>query len=94
MHIRTTQEMLEEFSFLDQDLAYEIVVTNTNKIADMIEEVEVIIQTGGVPFSPRIENSVETVTDMVYKKQLSGMEILYHLILKREYQKSYMEIVF
>ena len=68
MHIRTTKEMLEEFSFLDKDLAYEIVVENTNKIADMIEEVEVIIQTGGVPFSPRIENSVETVTDMVYKK--------------------------
>lgn len=68
MHIRTTEEMLEEFSFLGSDLAYEIVVTNTNKIADMIEEVEVIIQTGGVPFSPRIENSVETVTEMVYKK--------------------------
>lgn len=68
MHIRTTQEMLEEFSFLEPDLAYEIVVTNTNKIADQIEEVEVIIQTGGVPFSPRIENSVETVTEMVYNK--------------------------
>ena len=68
MHIRTTKEMLEEFSFLGSDLAYEIVVTNTNKIADMIEEVEVIIQTGGVPFSPRIENSVETVTEMVYNK--------------------------
>ena len=68
MHIRTTREMLEEFSFLGSDLAYEIVVENTNKIADMIEEVEVIIQTGGVPFSPRIENSVETVTEMVYKK--------------------------
>ena len=68
MHIRTTEEMLNEFSFLGKDLAYEIVVENTNKIADMIEEVEVIIQTGGVPFSPRIENSVETVTEMVYKK--------------------------
>ncbi len=68
MHIRTTEEMLEEFAFLGSDLAYEIVVENTNKIADMIEEVEVIIQTGGVPFSPRIENSVETVTKMVYKK--------------------------
>lgn len=68
MHIRTTQEMLDEFAFLGEDLAYEIVVTNTNKIADMIEEVEVIIQTGGVPFSPRIEHSVETVTDLVYTK--------------------------
>ena len=68
MHIRTTEEMLQEFAFLGKDLAYEIVVLNTNKIADMIEEVEVIIQTGGVPFSPRIENSVETVTEMVYKK--------------------------
>lgn len=68
MHIRTTDEMLEEFAFLGQDLAYEIVVTNSNKIADMIEEVEVIIQTGGVPFSPRIDKSVETVTDLVYTK--------------------------
>ena len=68
MHIRTTREMLDEFAFLGEELAYEIVVTNTNKIRDMIEEVEVIIQTGGVPFSPRIENSVETVTKMVYEK--------------------------
>lgn len=67
-HIRTTREMLDEFSFLDPDLAYEIVVTNSNKIADMIEEVEVIIQTGGVPFSPRIDKSVETVTELVYTK--------------------------
>ena len=68
MHIRTTKEMLDEFAFLGEDLAYEIVVTNSNKIADMIEEVEVIIQTGGVPFSPRIDNSIETVTDLVYTK--------------------------
>lgn len=68
MHIRTTKEMLEEFAFLGSEEAYEIVVTNSNKIADMIEEVEVIIQTGGVPFSPRIENSVETVTELVYTK--------------------------
>ncbi|MGM9969249.1 MAG: PolC-type DNA polymerase III [Anaeroplasma sp.] len=38
MHLRTTNEMLEEFAFLGSDLAYEIVVTNTNKIADMVEK--------------------------------------------------------
>ena len=37
-HFRTTSEMLTDFSFLDSDLAYEIVVTNTNKILDMVEE--------------------------------------------------------
>ncbi|MBE6155006.1 MAG: PolC-type DNA polymerase III [Firmicutes bacterium] len=68
MHFRTTDEMLQEFSFLGEDLANEIVVTNSNKIADMIEEVEVIIQTGGVPFSPKIDKSVETVTELVYTK--------------------------
>lgn len=71
MHFRTTQEMLDEFAFLGEELAYEIVVTNTNKIADMIENVEVIIQTGGVPFSPKIDKSVETVTDLVYTKAAS-----------------------
>lgn len=55
MHFRTTKEMLNDFDFLDKDLAYEIVVTNTNKIADMVEEIEVIIDTHGIPFSPRVK---------------------------------------
>ena len=67
-YFRTTDEMLEEFSFLGSDLAKEIVITNTNKIADMCETYEVIIDTGGIPFSPKIDNSIETVIDMVYKK--------------------------
>ena len=67
-YLRTTDEMLEEFSFLGEDIAKEIVITNTNKIANMCEEYEVIIDTGGIPFSPKIENSVKTVIDMVYKK--------------------------
>ena len=36
-HFRSTSEMLSEFDFLDKDLAYEIVVKNTNKIMNMIE---------------------------------------------------------
>ncbi|MEG2311183.1 MAG: PolC-type DNA polymerase III, partial [Bacilli bacterium] len=67
-HFRTTEEMLTDFAFLGEDLAYEIVVSNANKVADMIDILEVIIETGGVPFSPKIENSAAIVTDMVYKK--------------------------
>ncbi len=71
MNFKTTNEMLEAFSFLDADLAKEIVVTNTQNIAKQIEEIEVIIETGGVPFSPRIENSKEIVENMVYDKAKS-----------------------
>ncbi len=75
-HFRTTEEMLDNFSFLDKDLAYEIVVTNTNKILDMVEEIEVIPDTGGTPFSPRVKSDDEmsyldcprVVTDLVYDK--------------------------
>ena len=68
MHFYTTNEMLEAFAFLGEEKAKEIVVTNPNKVADMCEIVEVIIETGGVPFSPKIENSAQIVEDMVYTK--------------------------
>lgn len=41
LYFMTTNEMLQEFKFLDDDLAYEIVVRNTNLIADMIEKYEI-----------------------------------------------------
>ena len=44
-HYRTTKEMLDEFNFLDDKLAYDIVVTNTNKIADMIERYDLFTKT-------------------------------------------------
>ena len=76
MHFRTTREMLDDFEFLGDDLAYEIVVENTNKVLDMVEEIEVIIDTNGIPFSPRVKSDdgksyldcPSVVTDLVYEK--------------------------
>lgn len=75
-HFRTTEEMLNDFNFLGEDLAYEIVVTNTNKVLDMVEEIEVIPDTGGTPYSPRVKSDdgkeyldcPRVVTDLVYTK--------------------------
>ena len=75
-HFRTTREMLDDFEFLGDDLSYEIVVENTNKVLDMVDEIEVIIDTGGIPFSPRVKSDdgksyldcPRVVTDLVYEK--------------------------
>ncbi len=67
-YFRTTNEMLEAFSFLSEEEAKEIVIDNPNKIADMAEVIEVIIETGGIPFAPKIENCSEDTTDMVYNR--------------------------
>ena len=67
-YLKTTDEMLESFSFLPKELAEEIVIDNPNKIADQVDIIEVIIDTGGIPFAPKIPNCTETTTDMVYEK--------------------------
>ena len=75
-HFRTTNEMLDNFAFLGKDLAYEIVVSNTNKVLDMVDEIEVIIDTHGITFSPRVKaddgksylDCPRVVTDLVYDK--------------------------
>ena len=65
---RTTREMMEEFDFLgDKELIKEIVVTNPNKILDMIEEIEVV-DYPDKPYSPIIEKSQETCRDLVFDK--------------------------
>ena len=67
-YFRTTKEMLDEFAFLDdKELIKEIVITNPNKIIDMLEEIEVVVYPDK-PYSPIIEHSQETCRDMVFEK--------------------------
>ena len=65
LYFRTTDDMLEEFSYLGEEKAYEVVVTNTNLIADMCETVRPVPHN---LFAPKIENSVEDLKDLVYGK--------------------------
>ncbi len=69
-YFRTTEEMLEEFSFLPEDVREEIVIDNTYKIMDMCEEYEVV-EFPDKPYSPVIPDSQKTTTDLVYNKAQS-----------------------
>lgn len=64
-HFRTTNEMLDEMAFLGEDLAYQVVVQNTQDFADRIEEVEVV---KGDLYTPFIEKAEETVAELTYQK--------------------------
>ncbi len=65
LYLRTTEEMLEEFSYLGSEKAEEVVITNTNKIADMIEKISPIHPD---KFPPIIENSDQDLKDICFKK--------------------------
>ena len=65
LYFRTTEEMLEEFAYLGSDVAKEIVITNTNKISDMIEKISPVRPDKQPPI---IENSDETLTQICYDK--------------------------
>ena len=54
LYLRTTNEMLEEFKYLGEEKAYEVVVTNTNKVADMCEQISPISQEKCPPHIPRM----------------------------------------
>ena len=65
LHFRTTDEMLDEFKYLGEDLAYEVVVENTNKVADMVED---ILPIPNETFPPVIEGSDKELRDMCNAK--------------------------
>lgn len=65
LYFRTTDEMLEEFSYLGKDKAYEVVVTNSNLIADIFEDIKPIPDE---TYPPRIEGSDKELRSMCYEK--------------------------
>ena len=65
-YFRTTDEMLKEFSYLGEQEAKEVIITNTNKIADMVEEGIKPIPEGFYP--PKMDNAEEIVRTMTYEK--------------------------
>ena len=65
LYFRTTDDMLNEFSYLGEEKAYEVVVTNPNMIADMVETLRPVPHN---LFAPKIENSVEDLKSLVYGK--------------------------
>ena len=65
LFLHTTDERLEEFSYLGSEKAYEIVVENTNKIADMIESIDPVRPD---KCAPVIEDSDKTLTKICYDR--------------------------
>ncbi len=61
LYLRTTEEMLQEFSYLGEEKAYEVVVTNTNKISDMCEQISPISPEKCPPHIPGCEEDIKNI---------------------------------
>ena len=74
LYLRTTEEMLEEFSYLGSEKAEEVVITNTNRIADMCERISPV-RPDKCP--PVIENSDQTLRSICYNRahEIYGEEL-------------------
>lgn len=65
LYLKTTEEMLKEFAYLGEDRAYEVVITNPNKIADMLDPIRPIPREN---YPPKIEGSAEELETMCREK--------------------------
>ncbi len=65
LYLRTTEEMLKEFDYLGEEKAYEVVVTNTNKVSDMCDRISPISPEKCPPHIPGCET---TIKEIAYSK--------------------------
>ena len=63
LYLHTTEEMLHECDYLGSDKAYEVVVTNTNKIMDMCEEIEPVRPDKCPPFIENSDQMLRTICE-------------------------------
>ena len=85
LYLRTTEEMLEEFSYLGKDKAEEVVIKNTNLIADMIENISPVRPD---KCAPVIENSDEELRRICYDRahEIYGDELPQKVIARLEHE--------
>ncbi|MDE6656221.1 MAG: hypothetical protein K2J85_04435, partial [Anaeroplasmataceae bacterium] len=99
MHLRTTEEMLKEFEFLHTDLAYEIVVENTNKIADMVEKFPAFKKDMFAPRDDEFKDKLQvpSITEEVKRIVKENVTKLYgdkpHLIVQRRIDRELNSII-
>ncbi len=100
VHLRTTDEMMAEFDFIDKDLAYEIVVTNTNLIADMVEKFAAFKKDMFAPKDDEFKDTflgVASIEDEVRRIVKENTERLYgkdpHLLVKKRVDRELNSII-
>ena len=86
-YLKTTKEMLNDFNFLDKDLAYDIVVKNTNKLASLINDIKIL---SDKCYLPQIKDSKNKILRIINKKinELCG-ENVPNIITNRIHEELY-----
>ena len=90
LYFRTTEEMLREFDYLPDEKAREIVIENTNKITDMIEDVRPI-PTGS--YTPEMEGAEERLRELCYASARAIYGEALHEIIERRLERELTPII-